>query len=153
MKNKKRYAENIEETRKRLKKNEEIPEELLMAVEFGRFEVVHTTIANAGLDNSFENDLFHDRKTYKCTLDGCDFQQTEEQSWRGLINHMAMHTRVRNMHQKANGLRTDFNCPYCKRIFGTVQKLLRHVEGKRCRENNSDKSNKEKFKEILNENW
>ena len=103
---------------------------------------------NPNPENSFQK-----IKVYKCTHANCNHFDTNNNNWRGLISHMAMHTRVRNRHMKSIQRRTDFNCPYCKRIFRTLEKLLRHVEGKKCRGNSSDKNNKEKFKEILNENW
>jgi len=161
--NKKRYAENIEETRKRLRKNEgEIPEPLLMAVEFGRIEKIDTAphISEENEDqnmmdlNGEEQTSVQDDGIYRCTHQNCDYDtRNTTKRWRGLVSHMAMHTRVRNKTLRSNGQNTDFNCPYCKRKFKILEKLLRHVEGKKCRENTSTKSNKEKFKEILSENW
>ena len=137
-----------------------------MAVEFGRVE----EIKNAPLtydenmkpkviylendrnaDNNENN--FRKVKLYKCTHKNCSYVDTNTNKWRGLISHMAMHTRVRNRHMKLNNKKTDFNCPFCKRTFKTLEKLLRHVEGKKCRENNSTRTNKDKFNDILNENW
>ena len=164
--NKKRYAENIEETRKRLRKNEEeIPEPLLMAVEFGRIEEIKNAsftydenlkpkiVYLDNVQNNSNDETFRKIKIYKCMHDNCDFFDTDNSNWRGLLSHMAMHTRVRNRHMKLNNKKTDFNCPFCKRTFRTLEKLLRHVEGKKCRENNSTKTNKDKFNDILNENW
>ena len=133
-----------------------------MAVEFGRIEKAHTAplIDEENIDQN-EMDLNDEEQTstqndeiYRCTHQNCGYDnRNSTKRWRGLVSHMAMHTRVRNKLLKSNGQNTDFNCPYCKRKFKTLEKLLRHVEGKKCRENTSTKSNKEKFEEILSENW
>lgn len=129
-----------------------------MAVEFGRIEEIKNAPLTYDEDmepkvvypdnnesNVTKNEDRNLQKNYKCTYKNCDFAQNNTNRWKGLIRHMAMHTRVRNIHLKENGPKIDSNCPHCKRIFGTPHKLLRHVEGKRCRENNSNNSDKEKF--------
>ena len=116
-------------------------------------KVVYLDSENKNEIDLYPKNSFRKITVYRCTHANCNHFDTNNNNWRGLISHMAMHTRVRNRHMKSIQRRSDFNCPYCKRIFRTLEKLLRHVEGKKCRENNSDKNNKEKFKEILNENW
>ena len=140
-----------------------------MAVEFGRVEKIQNAFLTHDEENNpklvhepqsieankdnLSGDHFQVSEAYRCKHRECNYIHIDKTNWRGLLSHMASHTRARNEQLKLAGHATDFSCPYCKRNFKTLEKLLRHIEGGRCRESDNCKTNKQKYEDVLQENW